>query len=65
IPIEQRSSKEVTELFFKRPMAAAGIKVYNPAFDVTCAGLISAIITERGIIWPPYLQNIKKTILIK
>ncbi|MFH0763044.1 MAG: S-methyl-5-thioribose-1-phosphate isomerase [Candidatus Omnitrophota bacterium] len=58
IPIEERSSKEVTELFFKRPIAPEGVKVYNPAFDVTPAGLISAIITERGVIKPPYLKNI-------
>lgn len=65
IPIEQRSGKEVTELFFKRPIATGGTKVYNPAFDVTPASLITAIITEQGIIRPPYLQNIKKTILTK
>ncbi|MBL7151542.1 MAG: S-methyl-5-thioribose-1-phosphate isomerase [Candidatus Omnitrophica bacterium] len=62
IPIEQRNGREVSELFFKRPIAAKGIKIYNPAFDVTDAGLITAIITERGIIRPPYLRNIKRII---
>ena len=60
IPIEQRRSDEVTSLFFKRPIAPKGIKVYNPAFDVTPYGLITAIITEKGIIRPPYKKNIKK-----
>jgi len=50
IVIEQRPPEEVTGLFFKKPAAPKGIKVFNPAFDVTPADLISAIITERGII---------------
>ncbi|MFH0935447.1 MAG: S-methyl-5-thioribose-1-phosphate isomerase [Candidatus Omnitrophota bacterium] len=62
ILIEQRNGKEVSELFFKRPIVARGVKIYNPAFDVTGAGLITAIITERGIIRPPYLRNIKRII---
>ncbi len=49
IIIEQRPSGEVIDLFFKRPIAAKGVKVFNPAFDVTPCKLISAIITERGI----------------
>jgi len=60
IPIEERSAPEVTELFFKSRMAAKGVKVYNPAFDVTPHGLITAIITEKGIIRPPYSKNIKR-----
>ncbi|MDD4981018.1 MAG: S-methyl-5-thioribose-1-phosphate isomerase [Candidatus Omnitrophica bacterium] len=62
IPIEERNAREVTELFFKRPIAASGIKVFNPAFDVTPHGLITAIITDKGIIRPPYARNIKKII---
>lgn len=62
IPIEHRSAKEVTELFFKQPIAAKNIKVFNPAFDVTPNKLITAIITEKGIIRPPYIKNIKKMI---
>jgi methylthioribose-1-phosphate isomerase len=49
IAIEQRPGFEVTDLFFKRPIAARGVSVFNPAFDVTPHQLISAIITERGI----------------
>ncbi|MBU3959090.1 MAG: S-methyl-5-thioribose-1-phosphate isomerase [Candidatus Omnitrophica bacterium] len=60
IPIEERDKKEVTGLFFKRPIAPAGIKVFNPAFDVTPHRLISAIITDKGIIRPHYKLNIKK-----
>lgn len=58
IPIEQRSAKEVTELFFKQPIAPKGVRVYNPAFDITPCQLISAIVTEKGIIRPPYRKNI-------
>jgi methylthioribose-1-phosphate isomerase len=59
IPIEQRKAREVSELLFKKKIAPAGVKVFNPAFDVTPHNLISAIITERGIIRPPYRKNIK------
>ncbi len=60
IPIEERSPKEVTELFFKQPIAPSGVKVFNPAFDVTPHNLITAIITDKGIIRPPYKKNIAK-----
>ena len=60
IPIEERKDKEVTELFFKRPITAKGVKVFNPAFDVTPHNLITAIITDKGIIRPPYRENIAK-----
>jgi len=63
IPIEQRDAKEVTELFFKRPIAERDIKVFNPAFDVTPHHLITAIVTDKGVIKPPYIKNIKKIIL--
>ncbi|MFH1888778.1 MAG: S-methyl-5-thioribose-1-phosphate isomerase [Candidatus Omnitrophota bacterium] len=60
IPIEQRSAGEVTDLFFKRSVTAKGVKVFNPAFDVTPHNLISAIITDKGIIRPAYKRNIPK-----
>ena len=50
IPIEQRSPFEVTHNFFKKPIAPARIKVLNPAFDVTPHRLITAIVTEKGIL---------------
>lgn len=52
IPIEERPADEVTA-FRGVPAAPKGMKVYNPAFDVTPARLISAIITEKGILAPP------------
>ncbi|MFH2137824.1 MAG: S-methyl-5-thioribose-1-phosphate isomerase [Candidatus Omnitrophota bacterium] len=58
IPIEQRDKKEVTELFFKHPITAKGVNVYNPAFDVVPHELISGIITEFGVLKPPFKGNI-------
>jgi len=58
IPIEQRGREEVAG-FGKITTAPRNVKVYNPAFDVTDHKLISAIITEKGIIRPPYKRNIK------
>jgi methylthioribose-1-phosphate isomerase len=57
IPIEQRAASEITH-GFGRQTAPEGIDVYNPAFDVTPARLIKAIITERGIIEPVSRQTI-------
>ncbi len=65
IPIEERPADEVTHLFFKIPVAPKAVKVYNPAFDVTPHDLISAIITDKGIIRPPYRENIKKILSIR
>ncbi|HCG76919.1 TPA: S-methyl-5-thioribose-1-phosphate isomerase [bacterium] len=59
IPIEERKGSEVTQPFAVR-IAPAGIKVYNPAFDVTPASLITGIITEKGIIRPPLKKNIQQ-----
>ncbi len=58
IPIEQRSPEEITH-GFGRQTAPAGIDVYNPAFDVTPASLITAIVTERGIINSPSTESIR------
>ncbi len=52
--IEQRSPDEVTDLWYSERMAPVGVKVYNPAFDITKAELISAIITEKGIFKFPF-----------
>lgn len=53
IPIEERDPSEVTDARAIR-LAPEGVSVYNPAFDVTPSRLITAIITERGIAWPPF-----------
>ena len=58
IPIEERDAKEVSHIFGK-PVAPNGIRILNPAFDVTSHDLITAIITEKGVIHPPYQQNIR------
>jgi methylthioribose-1-phosphate isomerase len=62
IPIEQRDPREITH-GFGRPTAPEGISVYNPAFDVTPAPLISAIITERGIVRPVNAESIQRVIM--
>ncbi len=61
IPIEERNSREVTAPYGLE-IAPEGIKVINPAFDVTPAELVSAIITDKGIIRPPYKKNIPEVL---
>lgn len=57
IVIEERGAEEITRSF-GRPTAPDGIRVYNPAFDITPHELITAIITEKGIIYPPYIGHL-------
>lgn len=54
IPIEERDPEEITTSFGHR-VAPEGVKVYNPAFDVTPASLIAGFITERGVVTPPFV----------
>jgi methylthioribose-1-phosphate isomerase len=61
IPIEQRSQREIVQGFGKAT-APAGVAVYNPAFDVTPATLISGIITEHGVIHEPTTQKIAELV---
>jgi methylthioribose-1-phosphate isomerase len=61
IPIEHRDPREVTHSFGWQT-APDGIDVYNPAFDVTPANLITGFITERGVIRAPYLENLRATL---
>jgi methylthioribose-1-phosphate isomerase len=58
IPIEQRDPREITH-GFGRQTAPDGVNVYNPAFDVTPAALITAIVCERGVIQPVTRETIK------
>jgi methylthioribose-1-phosphate isomerase len=58
IPIEERNSSEITHIFGKQT-APADVRVFNPAFDVTPAHLITSFITDRGVIAPPFMQNFK------
>ena len=60
IVVEQRDGSEVTDLWYARRMAPEGVKVRNPAFDVTDHSLITGIITEKGIARPDYKANLKK-----
>ena len=60
IEIEQRAPEELTKMWYEKCMAPENVKVFNPAFDVTDADLITAIITERGILRPPYNEALKK-----
>ncbi|MBI5233507.1 MAG: S-methyl-5-thioribose-1-phosphate isomerase [Deltaproteobacteria bacterium] len=62
IPIEERNEKEVTHIKGIR-IAPEGINIKNPAFDVTPSGLIKAIITEKGIVRPPYKTSIRKVFI--
>ncbi|NLA77665.1 MAG: S-methyl-5-thioribose-1-phosphate isomerase [Clostridiales bacterium] len=52
IPVEERAGEEITQMWYERRMAPEGVKTYNPAFDVTPHGLITAFVTENGIIKP-------------
>ena len=58
IPIEERSADEVTHIAGRR-IAPAGVRVFNPAFDVTPHKYIAALITEKGIVYPPYVTNLQ------
>jgi methylthioribose-1-phosphate isomerase len=61
IPIEERDEREVTHIGGIR-IAPHGVKVANPAFDVTPNEYVTAIITDRGIVYPPYKQNLEKLV---
>ena len=60
IPIELRDGNEIGEMWYERPMAPENVKTYNPAFDVTDHKYITAVVTEKGIVRPPYDLNLKK-----
>lgn len=60
IEIELRDPNEIREKFYKEPMALPEVKCYNPAFDVTDHDLIAGIITEYGILRPPYEKSLKE-----
>lgn len=60
IHIEQRPAEEVTEMWYKERMAPEGVKVFNPAFDVTDHELIAGIVTEYGIARAPYTESLQE-----
>ena len=59
IPIEERAAAEVAE-FGQRPTAPENVDIYNPAFDITPADLITAIITEHGVALPPFDESLRR-----
>ncbi len=62
IVIEERPAHEVTDMWYKEPMGPKGVKVFNPAFDVTDHELIAGIITENGIAYEPYTESLPKMV---
>lgn len=58
IPIELRDGEEIKSKFFQQPSSLPEVKCYNPAFDVTDHDLITAIVTERGICYPPFEDSL-------
>ncbi|HEX6938470.1 MAG TPA: S-methyl-5-thioribose-1-phosphate isomerase [Longimicrobiales bacterium] len=61
IPIEERDGDEVRR-GFGRLTAPESVPVYAPAFDVTPAALVTGIITDRGVLWPPYAEGIRRVL---
>lgn len=60
IHIELRKGEEIYKMWYEKDMAPEGVKTYNPSFDVTDAKYITAVITEKGIVRPPYKENLAK-----
>ena len=60
IHIELRESEEIKEKFYQEPVALKDVKCYNPSFDVTDHSLITAIVTEKGVCYPPYTESLAK-----
>ncbi|MDT8975867.1 S-methyl-5-thioribose-1-phosphate isomerase [Paenibacillus sp. chi10] len=60
IHIELRPDSEVTSKWYEQPMAPEGVKVYNPSFDVTDHSLITAIVTQHGIAYPPFADSLSE-----
>ncbi len=60
IEIEIRNGEEITSKWYEKPMAPEGVNTYNPCFDVTDHKIITAIITEKGVAYPPYENSLKK-----
>lgn len=58
IPVEERDPREITHMG-RRPLGPPGVKALNPAFDVTPAAYVSAIITEKGVLRPPYERAVR------
>lgn len=62
IKIELRDGDEIYRMWYEKPMAPKGIKTYNPAFDVTDHKYITAVVTEKGVVYPPFKENLRKIV---
>lgn len=60
IAIEERPASEVTDMWYRGRMTPDGVPVYNPAFDVSGAELITAIVTEYGVVRAPYWESLAR-----
>ena len=60
IPIELRDPEEIRTMWYETPMAPEGVPCYNPSFDVTDHSLLTGIITEKGIVYPPFEENLRR-----
>ena len=60
IRIEERDPEEIKTMWYREPMALPEVRCYNPAFDVTDHELLTAIVTDQGIVYPPFDVNLKK-----
>ena len=60
IPIELRDPEEIKTMWYEKPMAPEEVTCYNPSFDVTDHSLLAGIVTEKGIVYPPFEENLRK-----
>jgi len=60
IRIEERDPDEIRSMWYREPMAPKNVKCFNPAFDVTDHALLTAIVTDRGIVYPPFDVNLRR-----
>ncbi len=60
IRIEERDPDEIRTMWYREPMAPPQVKCYNPSFDVTDHQLLTAIVTDRGVVYPPFDVNLRK-----
>ncbi len=60
IPIELRDPDEIRTMWYQTPMAPEDVPCYNPSFDVTDHSLLTGIVTEKGIVYPPFEENLKR-----
>lgn len=62
IIIEERNGEEIYKAWYEKPMAPEEVKTFNPSFDVTDAELITAVITEEGIVYPPFNEGLREAV---